>query len=139
MFLSDLTEPQKTAFYNIAMGLIYSDDILDMNEAELMAKFKSEMGLSEKKIPKNENLEDLLKAFNTKQSKAILILELLILANIDDDFNADESAYIQKIVETLEINSFDFTEMKWWVEPSTAVTMKNRFLVGRFLSANWNL
>jgi len=126
MFLSDLTEPQQTAFYDIALGLIYSDDILDINEAQLMAKFKSEMGLSNRKISKNRNIADLLKAFDTKQSKAILIIELLILANSDDDFNIDENNYIQKIVDTLEINSFDFTEMKWWVEKKAALDKEVR-------------
>ena len=126
MFLSNLTEPQKTAFYNIALGLIYSDDILDINEAHLMAKFKSEMGLSNEKIPKNENTKDLLKAFDTKQSKAILVLELLILAYSDGDFNVDESTYIREIVDTLGINSFDFTEMRWWVEKKTALDREAR-------------
>lgn len=126
MFLSDLTEPQKAAFYNIAMGLIYSDEILDINEAELMAKFKSEMDMSNKKIQNHKNMEDSLKAFDTKQSKAILILELLTLAYSDDDFNVDESTYIQKIIETLEINSFDFTEMKWWVEKKIALDKEAR-------------
>ena len=126
MFLSDLTEPQKAAFYNIAMGLIYSDEILDINEAELMAKFKSEMGMSNKKIQNHENIEDSLKAFDSKQSKAILILELLILANSDDHFNVDESTYIQKIIEALEINSFDFTEMKWWVEKKITLDKEAR-------------
>ena len=126
MFLSDLTEPQKAAFYNIAMGLIYSDEILDINEADLMAKFKSEMGMSNKKIQNHENIEDSLKAFDSKQSKAILILELLILANSDDHFNVDESTYIQKIIEALEINSFDFTEMKWWVEKKITLDKEAR-------------
>ena len=126
MFLSDLTEPQKAAFYDIAMGLIYSDDILDMNEAQLMAKLKNEMGLSNKKIQINENIQDSLKAFDTKQSKAILILELLILAHSDDDFNIDENTYIKKIVDALEINSFDFTEMKWWVEKKAALDKEAR-------------
>ena len=101
MFLFNLTEPQRIAFYSIALGLIYSDDILDINEAHLMAKFKSEMDLSNEKIPRNENTKDLLKAFDTKQSKAILVLELLILAYSDDDFNVDESTYIREIVDYL--------------------------------------
>ena len=126
MFLSDLTEPQKNAFHDIALGLIYSDDILGIYEAQLMAKLKNEMGLSNRKISENENPLDLLKAFDTKQSKAILILELLILANIDDDFNTDENTYIQRIVDTLEINSFDFTEMKWWVEKKAALDKEAR-------------
>ena len=59
MFLSDLTEKQKTAFYNIAMGLIYSDEILDTNEAQLMSKLNNEMGLTKKETPKNQTQEDL--------------------------------------------------------------------------------
>ena len=55
-----------------------------------------------------------------------MIIELLILAYSDDDFNVDENTYIQKIVDTLEINSFDFTEMKWWVEKKAALDKELR-------------
>ena len=115
MFLSDLTEEQKTAFHSIAMDLIYSDEILDTNEAKLMTKLDKEMGLSKKKA-RQKNQADLLKAFDTKKSKAIMILELFTLAYSDDDFNIDESNYIQNIADSLGINSIDYTEMKWWAK-----------------------
>ena len=116
MFLSELTEPQKTAFHNIAMGLIYSDDILDINEANLMANLIREMGLSSKIISKKQNPEEVLEVFDTKKSKTIVILELLILGNSDDDFNIDENNYIQKIADSLGINSLEFSDMKWWAK-----------------------
>ena len=112
MFLSELTEQQKISFSNIALDLIYSDEILDINEAQLMAKLEREMGLANKNIPKNKDLQ----AFDTRKSKAIVILELLMIAYSDEDFNVDESNYIKKIADFLEINSMDFTEMKWWAK-----------------------
>ena len=112
MFLSDLTEEQKITFYNIAMDLVYSDEILDINEAQLIARLEKEMGLSNKDIPKNKDLQ----SFDTKKSKSIAILELLMIAYIDEDFNVEESNYIKKIADFLEVNSMDFTEMKWWVK-----------------------
>ena len=57
-----------------------------------------------------------LQAFDTRKSKAIVILELLMIAYSDEDFNVDESNYIKKIADFLEINSMDFTEMKWWAK-----------------------
>jgi uncharacterized tellurite resistance protein B-like protein len=119
MFLTDLTEEQKNAFHNIAMDLIYSDEILDTNEAKLMTKLDSEMGLSKKETSKNKDQEKLLSAFETKKSKAIVILELLMLAYSDDDFNIDESNYIQNIANSLGVSSIDFTEMKWWARKKT--------------------
>ena len=112
MFLADLSGQQKISFHNIAMDLIYSDEILDINEAQLMAKLEREMGLANKNIPKNKDLQ----AFDTRKSKAIVILELLMIAYSDEDFNVDESNYIKKIADFLEINSMDFTEMKWWAK-----------------------
>ena len=112
MFLADLSGQQKISFHNIAMDLIYSDEILDINEAHLMAKLEREMGLANKNIPKNKDLQ----AFDTRKSKAIVILELLMIAYSDEDFNVDESNYIKKIADFLEINSMDFTEMKWWAK-----------------------
>ncbi|MBN2435627.1 MAG: hypothetical protein JXK07_10220 [Spirochaetes bacterium] len=116
MFLQDLTEPQRVAFHNIARQLIYSDEILDINEAQLMAILEREMELSDKEIPTLKNIDESLMVFDTKKSKAIVILELLILAAIDGDFNVDESTFIQKIADSLHIHSIDFTEMKWWAK-----------------------
>ncbi len=112
MFLSEFTEQQKITFHNIAMDLIYSDEILDINEAQLMTKLEKEMGLSNKDIPKNKDLQ----LFDTKKSKAIVILELLMIAHSDEDLNIDENSYIKKIADYLEISSMDFTEMKWWAK-----------------------
>lgn len=83
MLLSDLTELQRIAFHNITKQLIYSDEILDINEARLMAILDSEMGFSGKEIPALENIDESLRVFDTKKSKAIVILELLKLASID--------------------------------------------------------
>jgi uncharacterized tellurite resistance protein B-like protein len=112
MFLSELTEQQKIAFHNIAVDLIYSDEILDINEAQLIAKLEKEMDLSGKEIPKNKDLQ----LFDTKKSKAVVMLELLMIAHSDEDFNSEENSYIKKIADFLEISSMDFTEMKWWAK-----------------------
>ncbi len=114
MFLSDLTELQKAAFYNIAKKLIYSDDILDVNEADLMGKLEREMNMPGSSVPVQENLEESLKTFDSKKSKAVVILELLVLANIDDDFNTEEDGFIKNIADSFGISSIDFSGMKWW-------------------------
>ena len=75
--------------------LSISYEIIDINEARLIAKLDSEIGLSNKKTPKNKNREGLLQTFDTKRSKAIIILELLLLAHSDNDFNSDESNHIK--------------------------------------------
>ena len=116
MFLSELTELQKIAFHNIAKQLIFSDEILDMNEARLLTILESEMDFSGREIPAIENLDESLSVFDTKKSKAIAVLELLNLAIIDDDFNTDESVFIQKIADSLKISPMDYTEMKWWAK-----------------------
>lgn len=116
MFLSDLTELQKIAFHNIARHLIYSDEILDTNEARLMEILDSEMGFSNRVIPALKNIDESLRVFDTRKSRAIVILELLNLASADGDFNVDEGNFIRKIADSLQINSIDFTEMKWWAK-----------------------
>ena len=40
--------------------------------------------------------------------------------------NEEVARYIKKIVDALEINSFDFTEMKWWVEKKAALDKEAR-------------
>ncbi len=121
MFLNDLIEPQKIDFHNLAVGLIYSDEILDMNEALFITRLDNEMGISGKKIPKNKNPEELFEVFDTKKSKAIVILELLNLAYSDDNFNIDENSYIQHIADSLKISPIDFTEMKWWAKKNSDI------------------
>ena len=105
----------------VNLQLIYSDEILDMNEALLITRLDNEMGISGQKIPKNKISEELFEVYDTKKSKAIVILELLNLAYSDDNFNINENSYIQHIADSLKIITIDFTEMKWWAKKNNDV------------------
>ncbi|MCP4217893.1 MAG: hypothetical protein GY765_24840 [bacterium] len=115
MFLNRLTEEQKKAFLAIALKIVSADKHLDPKERQLVEAMRYEMGLwTETDLPKGY-VEDLAKAFDTRQAKVIVMLESIALAYSDEDFCEEE----QKILRELAI-IFDFdeelaTSMEKWV------------------------
>lgn len=129
MFLSELSKDQKIAFHNIAIQLIYYDDILDTAEAGLIKNLDFEMGLLGKKIPSNDVTEELLKLFDTKKSKIILLIELILIGNIDNEYSVEESEFIKQLAESLSISQIELMEMESWVFRKLSIDKEARRLM----------
>ncbi len=118
MLLSMLEETQKEPFLVLAKKCIDSDEIVDMNEAQVFSGMKEEMGLGSKVLNLDDGVEiqHLVSVFTTKKSKAIVMLELLKIGLSDGDYSFEERDFIKNISDAMELSSNDLFLMRSWVE-----------------------
>lgn len=121
MFLSELTREQQIAFYVFARDFITADDILAIKEYDMMSIFESEMDLSHKDVPEITDPESLLSHFDTRKSRSILLLELILLGYSDNDYCAEESDFIKRIAGLVGVDLSEVSEMEDWVKRAIAV------------------
>ena len=79
MFLNPLPPAERPAFLELARRLIRSDGVLAPEEVALMGQIKAELDLVEDPTDVLEDvpIDELLDVFDSKRSRAIVLLELL--------------------------------------------------------------
>lgn len=102
MLLGQLKTPEKFAFLRLAHFLAKTDGTYSQKEKELIDEYCFEMGIDNIEFDKDK-LEDILKEFKSNKSKKITLMELMILAHIDDTFNLYEHKAVQAIAESFGI------------------------------------
>lgn len=115
MFLSVLNESQKRAFIKIAERFIDADSVIDMDEMELITLLERETGISPESGYSDEKLSDLFAVFDTKKARAVVMLEILRLGHIDNEYHAAESSFISTMADAFEIARTEFMNMESWV------------------------
>ncbi len=118
MLLSMLEENQRKPFLALAKKCIDSDEIVDMNEAQLFSGMREEMGLDQGSLDLNETIEiqEIVPVFNTKKSKVVVILELLKISLSDSDYSFEERDFIRNVSDAMEMSSNELFVMRSWVE-----------------------
>ena len=115
MFLHILTETQQKAFLALAKQFIEVDTRLSEEEQNLLELMLAETGLSfDAELPEG-NAEELLGAFDTKQARAAVLLELIGVGHADNEFHAEESHFIQKAGRAFGVSDADLQAMESWV------------------------
>ncbi|MCP4146754.1 MAG: hypothetical protein GY757_03295 [bacterium] len=115
MFLNSLTLEQKKAFLALALKLIGADGVLDPRERTMIEGMRYEMGLySETDLPKGY-VEDLVKPFDTRQSRVIVMLESIAVALADEEMAGEEEKILRELAILFEFSEEDATAMEKWV------------------------
>ncbi|MCK5058918.1 MAG: hypothetical protein KAT34_19890 [Candidatus Aminicenantes bacterium] len=116
MFLNNLTEEQKKAFLSIAMKIIGADGILETRERKMIETMRYEMGLyNETDLPKGD-IEDIAKAFDTRKSRVIVMLEGIALAYADEDLGEEEQKILRALALVFEFSEEEATAVENWVK-----------------------
>ncbi|MBN2607224.1 TerB family tellurite resistance protein [Hydrogenovibrio sp. JE_KL2] len=116
MFADRLTTEQRQAVFDLAVMLANAD--LDVSEEELgyLKTFSDAFGIEFDLDKSQINLEDTLRVFNSKQSKIILLQELIKLSYKDGHFGEEEQDKVFMISQKIGMNDPDlFLKIEKWV------------------------
>jgi len=115
MFLHRLSPDQQRVFIGLAKNFIEVDAIVEVAEAEALQRMQAETGISiastEPLPPTAENLA----VFETPESRAAVMLELVALAYGDGDVHPRENVAIQEVATVFEIPTEKLLQMEGWV------------------------
>ena len=92
MLLMKLETKEKFAFLELAHHVSLVDSDYSLREKSLINDFCIAMGIEDSRFDNNTfDFDDTLKSFRSNQSKKIVILTLMMLAHIDDNFDQNGS------------------------------------------------
>jgi len=107
MFLHLLKDNQKLEFLKLARRMIDADDVaLDTEKAYLYRLFR-EAGLRahDREVPRDAIADPAV--FDSRRARVAAAVEMLVLALIDGDFDANEKAMADEILEQFGIGDDD--------------------------------
>jgi len=121
MFLHLFNEDQQKAFLALAKRFVEADAELSDEEHNLVELMYAEADLPfETELPEGD-VAQLARAFDTRQARAAVLLELIGAGHADRDFSANENAFIGKVAAALGVNGDELRRMEEWVERQVAL------------------
>jgi uncharacterized tellurite resistance protein B-like protein len=115
MFLYNLTNNQKKAFLSLAKRLIAADGRLAKEEMILLSLMAKEMDIVTEEEMSKKNLPELLKEFDTRKAQVSILLELIYLCYIDNEFRIEENEFMQNIISMFGVSQEEMLTFKNWV------------------------
>ena len=116
MLLMKLETKEKFSFLQLAHYLARIDKNFGEKEEEIILEYCSEMGIDNIDIFDEDNfcLEEVLNDFKSKKSQKIVLLELMILIHIDNNFDINEKEFIKNICDKFDISLEDADDFSQW-------------------------
>lgn len=116
MLLMKLETKEKFSFLQLAHYLARIDNKFGQKEEEIISEYCTEMGIDyiDNFDTEEFSLEKILNDFKSKKSQKIVLLELMILIHIDNNFHVNEQELIKKISEKFEISLTDADDFSQW-------------------------
>lgn len=103
MYLTMLSASEKIGFYSLAHALAQSHEGISAEERSVLDASAHEMGIES---PSDVlDVKSACAAFVSNASKRVAVLELALLALVDDDFANEEQSVMNEVV-----NAFGLTE-----------------------------
>ena len=115
MFVHTLTEKQQSSFFSLAKQFLHADAVLSAEEKNLLELLVAEAGGDPSAEIPDGDLDELLAAFDSRQSRATVLLELIGMAHADENFCPDESRFILSVGERLGLSREEVNKMNDWV------------------------
>lgn len=103
MYLNRLTDGEKVAFYSLAHAVATAHEGISLEEKALL-----EAALHEMKIPQPQRIlsaPEAISRFESDDTRRIALLELMLIAMVDEDFDDAEQAVVAEVIK-----GFNFTE-----------------------------
>ena len=128
MFLHELGRQQQHAFVDLAHRIIELDDHLAEQKKQTMELLRREMDLS----AVLEDGDGLLagpsasttEVFETRKERAIVLLELLLLALADGELHQAEKQILQSIARDLDVSDEELETMQNWALREVALAQE---------------
>lgn len=114
MFLNQLLEEQKLAFLALCLKLIRSDGVSDPREERSFLAMRQEMGLWQQARLPQGSVEDLARCFTDRQSRRIVMLELLGLVYADGRFSDTERQLLRGLARLFAIDEDEASSLENW-------------------------
>jgi hypothetical protein len=117
-----LETPEKFAFLHIAHDFANTDGTIGNREKLKIEDYCIEMGIDNIIFDKdNYDLDECLDKFKSQKSQRILLLELMILAHVDDEFKDCEEDLMQKISEKFNVGETQVKYASTWGKAVSAL------------------
>lgn len=121
MFLHLLNDSQQKSFLVLAKQFIEVDRKLSDDEQNMLELMYAEMGLPfDAELPEGD-LDALLPAFDSRQARASVLLELMSVGHADREFAPEESALLKRIADGFGVSAQDLEAMDDWVRRQLAL------------------
>jgi hypothetical protein len=116
MFLHLLNDSQQRAFLALAKQFVEADQTLSDEEHNLLELLWAETGQAfDAELPEGD-LDTLAAAFDGKQVRAAVLLELITVGHCDLEFHPEESAFIERLARIFDVDDATLKEMDAWVQ-----------------------
>lgn len=116
MFLRDLSNSRKLAFYALARQFVSIDGRLAKEEQDLLAMFCSEMVIPVDTPLPHSDIEKLAAAFDTHRARVAILLELLSLGHVDGAYDGREKGLTTKLIACFGMTDEQLEQLEDWVE-----------------------
>jgi tellurite resistance protein len=115
MFLASLNQAQKEAFICLAHNIVVSDGELSVGERVMMEEMRKEMNLDPSFEARYLPLDGIEKIFDSKRSRAIVVLSLIRLSYADGAFEIEEQCLLNDLCKLFELTDAEFDLIQNWV------------------------
>lgn len=115
MWLSTLSDTQRTALMGLAHNVVVSDGLLDPNEETMLGEFRREMSLTQSVEVEYLELDGIEQIFDTRRSRMVALLNLLRLSYSDGAFEIEEECLLKEISTVFKVADEDFLLLDNWV------------------------
>ncbi len=108
-YIADLSEGEKVLFLQAVFNLICADKKVEQNEKDFIKRLSARYNLPSRLYPQilqvfpREEIVKRINAIPDKRKKYALLIELFMVANIDDELASEEIEYILDFAEALDV------------------------------------
>lgn len=119
MFVQNLNMKQQSALLYLAHEVAKSDDQLHDAELGIIDTIRAQScdGVEEKAI----TLDELPLIFDSEKAKCSLILELIGVALVNEEYHQNEKKLIDQYANALNIEQNKLFQLEWWVSKQFAL------------------
>lgn len=130
MFLARLSDIEKKSFFVIAKCLANSHKGISSDEDLLLRAFMAEMGMVEE--PTGISLEGAIENITLPSSRRIVLLELMLIALIDDDFSHEEKSLVDNVLEKFGLSATEIDRASNWAMSFSSLIKTGTRFIERF-------
>jgi len=129
MWLSSLKPDQRKALLGLAHNVVVSDGLLDPNEEGMLDEFKREMELNPGIDADYLELRGIEHTFDTRRSRIVALLNLLLLSYVDGAFEIEEECLLKEVSKVFGVSDEEFLLLDNWVRRLRALEEEARGLL----------
>lgn len=119
MYLNKLSDIEKNAFFSVAQAMAAAHEGVSVLEEAILNAALGEMQIQ--RPEKIQPLSDALNQFQSEDSKRLVLLELMLIAMVDDDFAEAEQSVIEEVIETFKLTESHVERAATWAEGMLAL------------------